>query len=94
MPAAPTTTTTVLNTDNSSEVQLIIKQLKSWEMEAIVKGMELVPRYDINRFMKWFCDFQKARETYNLNTEDLAKVLQKVVGNGLWVCIFVNGWPV
>ncbi|KAM5193610.1 LOW QUALITY PROTEIN: uncharacterized protein ACMZJ9_017894 [Mantella aurantiaca] len=90
LPAAPTTTTTVLNTDNSSEVQLITKHLKPQEMEAIVREIGQVPRYDINRFMKWFCDLQRARETYSLNIEDLGRILQKVVGNGLWIRILQN----
>ncbi|KAM5129973.1 uncharacterized protein ACMZJ9_020428 [Mantella aurantiaca] len=90
LPAAPTTTTTVLNTDNSSEVQLITKHLKPQEMEAIVREIGQVPRYDINRFMKWFGDLQRARETYSLNIEDLGRILQKVVGNGLWIRILQN----
>ncbi|KAM5135825.1 uncharacterized protein ACMZJ9_017872 [Mantella aurantiaca] len=90
LPAAPTTTTTVLNTDNSSEVQLITKHLKPQEMEAIVREIGQVPRYDINRFMKWFGDLQRARETYSLNIEDLGRILQKSVGSGLWIRILQN----
>ncbi|KAM5158274.1 uncharacterized protein ACMZJ9_009549 [Mantella aurantiaca] len=90
LPAAPTTTTTVLNTDNSRDVQLITKHLKPQEMEAIVREIGQVPRYDINMFMKWFSDLQRARETYSLNIEDLGRVLQKVVGNGLWIRILQN----
>ncbi|KAM5172048.1 uncharacterized protein ACMZJ9_004898 [Mantella aurantiaca] len=89
LPAAPTTTT-VLNTDNSSEVQLITKHLKPQEMEAIVREIGQVPRYDINRFMKWFGDLQRARETYSLNIEDLGRILQKSVGSGLWIRILQN----
>eukprot|EP00079_Xenopus_tropicalis_P015258 XP_004912709.1 PREDICTED: uncharacterized protein LOC101733854 [Xenopus tropicalis] len=89
-PAAPVVTTTVLNTDNTGEVQLISKQLKPQEMDAIVREIGQVPRYDINRFMKWFCELQRVRETYNLNPEDVDRVLQRVVGNGLWVRIVQN----
>lgn len=90
IPAAPTTTTTVLNTDNLSEVQLITKQLKPQEMEAIVREIGQVPRYDVNRFMKWFCDLQRVRDTYNLNKDDLDRILQKSAGNGLWARILQN----
>ncbi|KAM5145524.1 uncharacterized protein ACMZJ9_012872 [Mantella aurantiaca] len=69
---------------------LITKHLKPQEMEAIVREIGQVPRYDINRFMKWFGDLQRARETYSLNIEDLGRVLQKVVGNGLWIRILQN----
>nr|AAH72122.1 Xmc protein [synthetic construct] len=89
-PAAPVVTTTVLNTDNSGEVQLISKQLKPQEMDAIVREIGQVPRYDINRFMKWFCELKRVRETYNLNTDDIDRILQRVVGNGLWVRIVQN----
>ncbi|XP_073459048.1 uncharacterized protein [Aquarana catesbeiana] len=90
IPAAPTTTTTVLNTDDSSEIKLITKQLKPQEMEAIIREIGQVPRYDVNRFMKWFCDLQRVRDTYNLNVEDLTRILQKSVGNGLWARILQN----
>lgn len=59
-------------------------------MEAIIREIGQVPRYDVNRFMKWFCDLQRVRDTYNLNVEDLTRILQKSVGNGLWARILQN----
>ncbi|OCT78913.1 hypothetical protein XELAEV_18030001mg [Xenopus laevis] len=79
-----------INTDNTGEVQLISKQLKPQEMDVIVREIGQVPRYDINRFMKWFCELKRVRETYNLNTDDIDRILQRVVGNGLWVRIVQN----
>ncbi|OCT72089.1 hypothetical protein XELAEV_18035063mg, partial [Xenopus laevis] len=70
-PAAPVVTTTVLNTDNSGEVQLISKQLKPQEMDVIVREIGV-------------------RETNNLNTDDIDRIVQRVVGNGLWVRIVQN----
>ncbi|CAH2226032.1 Hypothetical predicted protein [Pelobates cultripes] len=87
LPAAPTTTTTVLNPDNSGEIQLVIKQLKPQEMDAIVREIGQVPQQDINRFLQWFCGFQRVKEMYSLTTSDMERVLQRVVGNGLWVRI-------
>ncbi|OCT62612.1 hypothetical protein XELAEV_18043697mg [Xenopus laevis] len=78
-PAAPVVTNTALNTDNSGE-----------EVDAIVREIGQVPRYDINRFMKWFCELKRVRETYNLNTDDIDRILQRVVGNCLWVRIVQN----
>ncbi|CAH2250620.1 marginal coil Xmc L homeolog, partial [Pelobates cultripes] len=68
LPAAPTTTTTVLNPDNSGEIQLVTKQLKPQEMDAIVREIGV-------------------KEMYSLTTSDMERVLQRVVGNGLWVRI-------
>ncbi|OCT74363.1 hypothetical protein XELAEV_18033336mg [Xenopus laevis] len=83
-PAAPVVTTTVLNTDNTGEVHLIPKQLKPQEIDVIV----IIER--LGKFMKWFCEVQRVRETCNLNSEDVGRILQKVVGNGLWVSIVQN----
>ncbi|XP_063309183.1 uncharacterized protein LOC134609437 [Pelobates fuscus] len=87
LPAAPTTTTTVLNPDNSGEIQLVTKQLKPQEMDAIVREIGQVPQQDINRFLQWFCGIQRVKEMYSLTTSDMERVLQRVVGNGLWVRI-------
>ncbi|CAH2245710.1 Hypothetical predicted protein [Pelobates cultripes] len=87
LPAAPTTTTTVLNPDNSGEIQLVTKQLKPQEIDAIVREIGQVPQQDINRFLQWFCGFQRVKEMYSLTTSDMERVLQRVVGNGLWVRI-------
>ncbi|CAH2293130.1 Hypothetical predicted protein [Pelobates cultripes] len=87
LPAAPTTTTTVLNPDNSGEIQLVTKQLKQQEMDAIVREIGQVPQQDINRFLQWFCGVQRVKEMYSLTTSDMERVLQRVVGNGLWVRI-------
>ncbi|OCT78914.1 hypothetical protein XELAEV_18030003mg [Xenopus laevis] len=76
-PAAPVVTMTVLT-------------LTIQEMDAIVREIGQVPRYDINRFMKWFCELKRVRETYNLNTDDIDRILQRVFGNGLWVRIVQN----
>ncbi|CAH2329505.1 Hypothetical predicted protein [Pelobates cultripes] len=87
LPAAPTTTTTVLNPDNSGEIQLVTKQLKPQEMDAIVREIGQVPQQDINRFLPWFCGFQRVKEMYSLITSDMEIVLQRVDRNGLWVRI-------
>ncbi|XP_063291632.1 uncharacterized protein LOC134576879 [Pelobates fuscus] len=87
LPAAPTTTTTVLNPDNSGEIQLVTKQLKPQEMDAIVREIGQVPQQDINHFLQWFCGIQRVKEMYSLTTSDMERVLQRVVGNGLWVRI-------
>ncbi|XP_053548897.1 uncharacterized protein LOC128640443 [Bombina bombina] len=62
LPAAPTTTTTVLNHDNTGEVQLVTKHLKPQEMDAIVREIGQIPQHDINRFLQWFCNFQRVKE--------------------------------
>ncbi|XP_053308766.1 uncharacterized protein LOC128495301 [Spea bombifrons] len=87
IPAAPTTATTVLNPDNTGGIQLVTKHLKPQEMDAIVKEIGLVPQHDINRFLQWFCGFQRVKEMYSLTREDIERVLQRVAGNGLWVRI-------
>ncbi|KAM8977236.1 uncharacterized protein RCH25_041741 [Pelodytes ibericus] len=87
LPAAPTTTTTVLNASNTGEMQVTTKKLKPHEMDAIVKEIGHVPQHDINRFLQWFCDFQRVSNMYSLTVEDVERVLQRVIGNGLWARI-------
>ncbi|KAM8972142.1 LOW QUALITY PROTEIN: uncharacterized protein RCH25_017760 [Pelodytes ibericus] len=87
LPAAPTTTTTVLNASNTGELQVTTKKLKPHEMDAIVKEIGHVPQHDINRFLQWFCDFQRVSNMYSLTVEDVERVLQRVIGNGLWARI-------
>lgn len=88
LPAAPTVTTTVYNNNNNTgEVQLVMKPLRSKELDAILKEIGMVPYHDLNRFLKWFCDVQQVRDMYNLNPSDLERVLQHSVGSGLWMRI-------
>ncbi|KAM8927720.1 LOW QUALITY PROTEIN: uncharacterized protein RCH25_007983 [Pelodytes ibericus] len=87
LPAAPTTTTTVLNSSNTGEVQVTTKKLKPHEMDVIVKEIGHVPQHDINRFLQWFCDLRRVGTMYSLTVEDVERVLQIVIGNGLWARI-------
>ncbi|KAM8939272.1 LOW QUALITY PROTEIN: uncharacterized protein RCH25_052861 [Pelodytes ibericus] len=86
LPAAPTTTTTVLNASNTGEMQVTTKKLKHHEMDAIVKEIGHVPQHDIKIFAMVFVTF-RVSNMYSLTVEDVERVLQRVIGNGLWARI-------